>query len=105
MQPKALGLTPTSKVGRTGALAYVFYERVMEEAKPRGWPIAALLALVMVHEVGHMMLGKEHSASGIMRPNCDDEAVDEMVDCRWAFSAEQVQRMQEHFKDLLMAEK
>jgi len=104
-RPKALGFTPTSKVGRTGVLAYVFYARVLEEAEPRGWPAVAVLALVMVHEVGHMILGKEHSTSGIMRPNCGEEMVKEMVARRLAFSAGQAQQMQEQFNNLLMSAK
>jgi hypothetical protein len=49
-----------------GYFAYVFYGRVQELAERRGLG-HALLADVMAHEIGHLLLGStSHSVSGIM---------------------------------------
>ena len=50
----------------TGYFAYVFYDRIQELAQRRRLG-HALLADVMTHEIGHLLLGStSHSASGIM---------------------------------------
>jgi hypothetical protein len=50
----------------TGYFAYVFYDRIQEIAQRRRLG-HALLADVMAHEIGHLLLGSAaHSASGIM---------------------------------------
>jgi hypothetical protein len=49
-----------------GYIAYVFYGRIQEVAQRRGLG-HALLANVMGHEIGHLLLGStSHSVSGIM---------------------------------------
>ena len=49
-----------------GYFAYVFYDRIQELAQRRRLG-HALLADVMAHEIGHLLLGStSHSASGIM---------------------------------------
>jgi hypothetical protein len=51
---------------RAGYFAYVFYDRIQELAQRRRLG-HALLADVMAHEIGHLLLGStSHSASGIM---------------------------------------
>jgi hypothetical protein len=60
---------PSDKAG--GYFAYVFYDRVQELAvrKRLGH---ALLADVMAHEIGHLLLGSNvHSANGIMSARWD----------------------------------
>jgi hypothetical protein len=50
----------------TGYFAYVFYDRIQELAQRRSLG-HALLADVMAHEIGHLLLGStSHSAGGIM---------------------------------------
>ena len=50
----------------TGYFAYVFYDRVQELAQRRRLG-HALLADVMAHEIGHLLLGStSHTTSGIM---------------------------------------
>lgn len=64
-----LGLSPTS-----GDWAYVFYDRVAEAvARSRG-SISVVLAHVMSHELGHLLLPPEsHAPLGIMRPTVDPD--------------------------------
>lgn len=51
---------------QVGYFAYVFYDRVQELAQ-RQRLVHALLANVMAHEIGHLLLGSNsHSLSGIM---------------------------------------
>jgi hypothetical protein len=60
-----LGTAYPSEKG-AGYFAYVFYDRVQEVAQRRSLG-HALLADVMAHEIGHLLLGSPaHSASGIM---------------------------------------
>jgi hypothetical protein len=57
----------------TGYLAYVFYNRIQELAQRRSLG-HALLADVMAHEIGHLLLGStSHSVSGIMCGHWDHE--------------------------------
>jgi hypothetical protein len=52
----------------TGNYAYIFYDRVQQLAESRKLG-CALLAAVLVHEIGHLLLGSNaHSMSGIMCP-------------------------------------
>jgi hypothetical protein len=56
-----------------GYFAYVFYDRVQELAQRRSLG-HALLADVLAHEIGHLLLGSaSHSPSGIMSAHWDYE--------------------------------
>lgn len=64
-----LGLSPTS-----GDWAYVFYDRVAEAvARGRG-SVSVVLAHVVSHELGHLLLPPDsHAPVGIMRPTVDPD--------------------------------
>ena len=49
------------------ARAYVFYQRIVNNAAPER-DVVTLLGDVMAHELGHLMLRPGHSAVGLMRP-------------------------------------
>jgi hypothetical protein len=81
-EPTALRLTikivPYSKLGhgedamglaiKGGNLAYVFYGRVSDFAEQHQLETATVLAHVIAHEMGHLLLpNRPHSSSGIMR--------------------------------------
>jgi hypothetical protein len=62
-----LGLAPGTRTQR-GRIAYVFHHRVqsLAEALPRD--AAELMAVVMAHEIGHLLLPHgSHAAAGLMR--------------------------------------
>lgn len=70
--PDVVGLAPGTKTER-GRIAYVFYDRV--RAVPRATEVD-LLALVIGHELGHLLLPHgSHSTLGVMRGDWDLQSV------------------------------
>jgi len=56
-----------SASGRPATDAFVFYQRVTELARTGYIREEEILAAVMAHEIGHLLLGPSHSLQGIMR--------------------------------------
>jgi hypothetical protein len=78
-----------------GYFAYVFYDRVQELAERRTLG-HALLADVMAHEIGHLLLGSNsHSASGIMCARWDAEQLRNVSEGRMSFAASESRLMRE----------
>ena len=78
----------------TGQYTNVFYDRVNELNRDRKVPPAEVLAHVMAHEIGHLLLGlNSHSMSGIMRGYWDSEELKAIERGRLLFSAEQSKLM------------
>jgi hypothetical protein len=79
-----------------GYFAYVFYDRVQELAERRTLG-HALLADVMAHEIGHLLLGSNsHSVSGIMCARWDAEQLRNVAEGRVSFAPSESRRMREH---------
>ena len=78
--PEALGLTLPSGDARPARHANVFYRRVGEAARRNGRVLLfTLLRHVMVHEIGHLLLGPAtHLPHGIMRPRWQPRDMQEM---------------------------
>jgi hypothetical protein len=74
--------------------ASVFADRAVKLADEKGISPRVVLGLAMAHELGHLVLGAEHEATGIM---VEDLQVEQFRRAQQgvppAFSAEQVQRM------------
>jgi hypothetical protein len=51
-----------------GDRAWIFFDRVRNEAEQRGVPVGVVLGRVISHEIGHMVAGMDHSAAGTMEP-------------------------------------
>jgi hypothetical protein len=66
---------PGTVLGRAAAAtgrAYAFYDRIVSIAVRRRVDARALLATVVAHELGHVLLGEaSHSAEGIMSADLD----------------------------------
>jgi len=78
-----------------GYFAYVFYDRVRELAQRRTLG-HTLLADVMAHEVGHLLLGSNsHSVSGIMCARWDAEQLRNVSEGRMSFAASESRQMRE----------
>jgi hypothetical protein len=68
------GLALTEK-DRPGADAIIFYGRVAELARAESLYQWDILAAVMAHEIGHLLLGGDHSPTGIMRAKWDHDVL------------------------------
>jgi hypothetical protein len=67
MTKGALGFAAVGP-GGGGRIAYVLYDRVAAAAIDADWNTADILALVIAHEVGHLLLPiGSHSVDGLMR--------------------------------------
>jgi hypothetical protein len=64
--PDAVGFAPGSETAG-GRIAYVLQPRVDKIAEGYSIPRAIVLAVVIAHEVGHMLIVNAHSSTGIMR--------------------------------------
>jgi len=81
-----------------GYFAYVFYDRIQELAQRRRLG-HALLADVMVHEIGHLLLGStSHSASGIMCAHWNYEELRNVSEGAMAFVPAQSRIMRDRLR-------
>jgi len=60
-------LALTSFYGASAQTTDVYYGAVEAYANSMKMPITVALGYVVAHEIGHVLLGQEHTASGIMR--------------------------------------
>jgi hypothetical protein len=82
-----------------GYFAYVFYDRVQELVKRQSLG-CALLADVMAHEIGHLMLGSNsHSVSGIMCAHWNYEELRNIAEGVMWFIPAQSRRMRDRLRD------
>jgi hypothetical protein len=59
-----------------GRVAYVLYDRIDVLAEANGWDPARILAMVMAHEIGHLLLPyAAHSLDGVMREDWTNEDI------------------------------
>jgi hypothetical protein len=81
-----------------GYFAYVFYDRIQELAQRRRLG-PALLADVMAHEIGHLLLGStSHSASGIMCAHWNYEQLRNVSEGAMAFVPAQSRIMRDRLR-------
>jgi hypothetical protein len=81
-----------------GYFAYVFYDRIQELAQRRGLG-HALLADVMAHEIGHLLLGStSHSPSGIMCGHWNYEELRNVAEGTMSFVPAQSRIMQDRLR-------
>src|SRR3954466_11723307 len=81
---------------RSGTLATIYLEPVESLARTAGVSTNTVMARVIAHELGHLLLGTNaHSAIGLMRPAW---TADELVRDRprdWMISADEGRQMQQ----------
>ena len=68
MSPVVLGLAFVPGAG-TGRHADLFYDSVARMKEESGVDAATILGHVAAHELGHLLIGKGHSRTGLMRAN------------------------------------
>ena len=93
--PDALGSAVVTPTGG-GKIAYVLYDRLKAAAFASGWPVKDLLAVVIAHELGHLILGPgSHSPDGLMRGSWDVSELRRMRPDSFAFTREQLALIEE----------
>ena len=81
-----------------GYFAYVFYDRIQEIVQRRSLG-HALLANVMAHEIGHLLLGSpSHSASGIMCAHWNYEELRKVAEGAMSFIPAQSRIMRDRLR-------
>ena len=79
-----------------GTLVYVFYGRVEGFARARRVRNSTMLAHVIAHEVGHLLLPKGwHAQQGLMRATWDTAHISNAVHGTLTFTSEEIQWMRD----------
>lgn len=93
-RPGALGFALLSEQTGYGTDAWVFLHRVREAAGKTSSDLSLLLASAIAHELGHLLLGAgQHSRTGIMRGDWNDETVKRAERGELVFTPQQARRM------------
>jgi hypothetical protein len=99
--PFALGYgRPSSPVmgvalrNRSGPTARIFFNQVQDSARTWDVDVSTLLAYVMVHEIGHLLLPyMPHSATGLMKAEWDRALIREAAAGSLTFTDAQITRI------------
>jgi hypothetical protein len=95
-----LGYAAVPGDGGMGRIAYVIYERVQQIARDGGRNDAELLAFVMAHEMGHLLLGRGvKSPSGLMKCRWDRRQMQGLDAQKLKFSEQHALRIRNALQD------
>jgi hypothetical protein len=93
-QRQALGVSYVDTQAGRGTLATVYSERVKNLSRGTGVDSADLLARVIAHEIGHLLLGtSRHALSGLMRAAWSHADVRRNEASDWRFSESESRAM------------
>lgn len=73
--------------------ASIYISAIREHAAAYGITPGLLMAYAATHEIGHLLLGRSHASSGIMRAVWGRGEYAEMSECRLDFAADERQAM------------
>ncbi len=94
--PLVLGLAAEGVEGR-GVIAYVFYDRALQYARRHSLPLSVVIAHVIAHEVGHLLLPRpSHADTGIMKGAWTTIDLMEAQAGRFSFLPEQSESMRRY---------
>jgi hypothetical protein len=79
--------------GTRGLCAKAFYGNIQRKAEEERVNAGTLLGVAIVHEIGHLLLGKTHSEEGIMRANWTSRDLRRAAQGQLRFTADQVARI------------
>jgi hypothetical protein len=99
--PDAIGTAVVAPTGG-GSIAYVLYDRLKDAAAASGWQVKDLLAVVIAHELAHLLLPPgSHSSDGLMRSGWDVTELRRMHLNNLAFTPESVARIRERLTQMV----
>lgn len=91
----ALGMAVEPPVGM-GQVAYVFWDRIREHALKQQRDLEAVLAFVLAHELGHLLLPQySHARFGVMSEKLTGTVIMEALRGQLSFSEREAARMRE----------
>jgi hypothetical protein len=104
LNPAELGLALLDSETSLGSEAYVFFDRVEEEAAYRDTDITVVLSSAITHEIGHLLLGtNEHSPTGVMRGKWNRDAFKRAALGQMTFTPQQSEAMKSRIRSRLAA--
>ena len=93
----AMGFTPGTDDAR-GRLAFVLINRVNEVAAGYGASPSIVLGTAIAHELGHLLISKEHTTVGIMQPYLNQSDFRNAWEGRLLFTSEQAEAIRQKAK-------
>jgi hypothetical protein len=90
---RALADAKVDRASAAGALATVYVNRVRSLASLAGMDSGTLIGRAIAHEVGHLLLGTTHSATGLMRGVWSASALQRESERSWRFSRGEAERL------------
>jgi hypothetical protein len=93
LKPQVLGYTFRTSEPSPGGRALIFVDHVEKRAESARIDRVRLLAAVMAHEIGHMLLADAHSNTGLMRPHWGDRDLQLIDLIGLRFSANEPERI------------
>jgi hypothetical protein len=58
-----------------GVLARLYFSKIDRTARRSGVPVNHLMALAAVHEIGHLLAGREHDMAGLMQAHWSEREI------------------------------
>jgi hypothetical protein len=102
--PNAIGTAVVAPSGG-GSIAYVLYDRLRDAAAASGWQVKDLLAVVIAHELAHLLLPPgSHSSDGLMRSGWDVAELRRIHVDSLAFTPDHVARIRERLNQMVPAQ-
>jgi hypothetical protein len=87
-----------------GRIAYVLYDRLKDAATNADWPVKDLLAVVIAHELAHLLLPPgSHSPDGLMRKGWDVAELRRFQASSLAFTPDQTALIRERLGQVVAA--
>jgi hypothetical protein len=98
--PDALGAAVVAQEGG-GSIAYVLYDRLKTAAAASRWQTSDLLALVIAHELGHLLLPPGSHSEGLMHASWDVSELRRMHLTDLAFTRDQMSLIRERLAEMV----
>ena len=80
-------------IDERGRLAFVIIDRVNKISDGYSTPRTTVVAVAIAHELGHLLLGNEHSVTGIMKRYLNQADFRKVRNGQLTFTGEQAKRL------------